>query len=75
VTCVSPTTVNVDNGSHTFVVRARDLAGNVDPEPPSFTWVVAGVAKEIPTLSEWMLLLLGLMLAGLGIRGAARQRR
>src|SRR6185369_9089561 len=28
------------DGSHTFEVRARDAAGNVDATPASFTWTV-----------------------------------
>ncbi len=35
----SPTTYqNLDKGWHTFQVRARDAAGNVDPTPASVTW-------------------------------------
>jgi hypothetical protein len=29
------------DGGHTFRVRASDRAGNVDPEPATFTWTVA----------------------------------
>jgi hypothetical protein len=28
------------NGPHTFSVRAKDAAGNIDPNPPSSTWTV-----------------------------------
>ena len=38
--CSSPEAQNVGNGSHTFEVRARDLAGNVDQTPATFTWTV-----------------------------------
>lgn len=31
--CTSPTTLEVTRGAHTFEVRARDAAGNVDPTP------------------------------------------
>ncbi|HEX7255365.1 MAG TPA: right-handed parallel beta-helix repeat-containing protein [Gaiellaceae bacterium] len=40
-TCTSPTTYNgLENAQYTFEVRARDLAGNVDPTPASHTWTV-----------------------------------
>jgi hypothetical protein len=39
--CSSPrTTVHLTDGSHTFYVRARDGAGNVDPTPASRTFRV-----------------------------------
>ena len=28
------------DGSHTFQVRAKDLAGNIDPSPASYTWTI-----------------------------------
>lgn len=28
------------SGSHTFSVRATDLAGNTDPAPPTYTWML-----------------------------------
>ena len=76
VACSSPHTITVGNGNHTFTVRAVDQAGNVDPNPPSFTWLVQGVvvsAVGIPTLSEWMLVLLALVLGSAGI--LARRRK
>ena len=39
--CTSPKNyVDLDNGSHTFIVRAIDPIGNVDPTPASHTWTV-----------------------------------
>jgi len=39
--CNSPHTVSgLARGSHTFRVRARDSAGNVDESPASYTWTV-----------------------------------
>jgi large repetitive protein len=39
--CTSPQGYSgLDDGSHTFSVRALDQAGNVDPSPDSFTWTV-----------------------------------
>jgi uncharacterized delta-60 repeat protein len=37
----SPTTfTGLEGGHHTFVVRARDRGGNVDPTPASYSWNV-----------------------------------
>jgi hypothetical protein len=74
--CTSPWTVNVGNGTHTFAVRAIDPGGNIDPTPASFTWTVvlaAPTSVPVPTLNEWMLVLLALVLASAGI--LARRRR
>jgi hypothetical protein len=41
--CVSPLTfAQVGPGWHTFSVRARDAAGNVDPTPASVRWHASG---------------------------------
>lgn len=45
VACQSPKTYNgLANGSHTFWVRAKDAAGNIDPTPAHWTWTVDSVA-------------------------------
>ena len=38
--CTSPDTLKVKKGKHTFEVRARDAAGNVDATPASDDWKV-----------------------------------
>ena len=39
--CASPKDYTaLSNGSHTFRVRAKDAAGNVDASPASSTWKV-----------------------------------
>ena len=39
--CTSPTTLSgLSAGSHTLAVRAADAAGNVDPSPAAYSWVV-----------------------------------
>jgi hypothetical protein len=39
--CSSPAALSgLANGSHTFAVRATDLAGNADPTPATRTWTV-----------------------------------
>ncbi|HKP89108.1 MAG TPA: Ig-like domain-containing protein [Thermoleophilaceae bacterium] len=41
--CISPKPYSgLDAGQHTFLVRAVDSAGNVDPEPAQQTWSVEG---------------------------------
>jgi len=44
--CTSPEDVSVKKGSHTFLVRARDAAGNVDPTPATQTWKVKKKRKK-----------------------------
>ena len=38
--CTSPFSKKVKPGRHTFAVKARDTAGNVDPSPASYRWKV-----------------------------------
>jgi hypothetical protein len=43
VSCTSPTSYSsLAAAQHTFSVRARDAAGNVDPTPATFTWTITG---------------------------------
>src|SRR5262249_39189344 len=45
--CSSPTTyTGLVDGSHTFRVRATDLAGNSDPTPAERTWTVDATSPE-----------------------------
>jgi large repetitive protein len=39
-TCTSPTSYSLTDGRHTFEVRARDAASNVDASPASHSWTV-----------------------------------
>ena len=73
--CTSPTTVSVGNGSHTFKVQAIGPGGNLDPVGASYTWTAAGIVvnNPIPTLNEWMLMLLALMLGAAGMFMARRR--
>ena len=44
----SPVTLSgLSDGAHTYQVRARDAAGNVDPTPASVTWTVDTIAPVV----------------------------
>lgn len=46
--CTSPATYSgLANGSHTFSVQAIDTAGNPDPTPASFTWLVNATSTSL----------------------------
>ncbi len=46
--CTSPTSYSLlSDGPHTFQVRARDAAGNLDASPASHSWTVDTSAPEI----------------------------
>jgi Tol biopolymer transport system component len=44
--CTSPETVKVKKGKHSFEVRARDAAGNVDGSPAGDSWKVKKKKKK-----------------------------
>ena len=45
--CYSPKTyLGLSNGSHTFQVRASDLAGNIETNPSSYQWTVNAADPE-----------------------------
>jgi len=46
VSCLSPDTVKVKKGKHSFAVRARDAAGNLDGSPASDDWKVKKKRKR-----------------------------
>ncbi|MEO6390514.1 MAG: hypothetical protein ABIP75_01600, partial [Pyrinomonadaceae bacterium] len=51
--CTSPVNLTLlTDGSHTFMVRAKDTSGNVDPTPASFTWVVDTIAPDTSILTN-----------------------
>ncbi len=52
-TCTSPKTYSgLGQGSHTFQVRAKDGAGNIDPTPASYGWVVDAIAPDTQILTN-----------------------
>jgi hypothetical protein len=44
--CTSPDTIKVKKGKHSFKVRAKDAAGNVDGSPATFDWKVKKKKKK-----------------------------
>jgi large repetitive protein len=49
-TCSTPKSYSsLSSGSHTFYVRAKDAAGNVDASPASYTWTVTTSSGTPPT--------------------------
>ena len=45
--CTSPKNYSgLSSSSHTFMVRAVDAAGNIDPTPASYTWAVDTIAPN-----------------------------
>ncbi|MEP6944790.1 MAG: choice-of-anchor Q domain-containing protein, partial [Acidobacteriota bacterium] len=45
--CTSPVTYSgLSQGSHTFSVRAKDAAGNIDPSPATYSWVVDAIPPD-----------------------------
>jgi hypothetical protein len=77
--CSSPTSVNLTTpGPQNLKVYAIDAAGNQSANPASYNWVAnfvpAASTTAVPTLSEWSLILLGLLLSGFAMLGAARNR-
>ncbi len=51
--CVSPSSLTgLSQGTHTFQVRARDAAGNLDATPAPHTWVVLVQALPAPAITS-----------------------
>ena len=45
--CTSPVQYdNISSGSHIVEIRTQDNAGNLDPSPSSFTWIVNPIQQE-----------------------------
>jgi hypothetical protein len=44
--CTSPARPAISDGSHSYLVRAVDLAGNRDPSPAMLSWVVDSTAPD-----------------------------
>ena len=46
-TCTSPVQYdNISTGNHIVEIRTQDNAGNLDPSPSSFTWIVNSVQQD-----------------------------
>ncbi|MBA3395623.1 MAG: hypothetical protein H0T89_23470 [Deltaproteobacteria bacterium] len=44
--CTSPHTLTVVDGAHSFLVRAKDAAGNIDPSPADHAWTIDATAPD-----------------------------
>ncbi|RJS14508.1 hypothetical protein DRW03_34835 [Corallococcus sp. H22C18031201] len=51
VACTTPLEETLADGTYTLSVRAKDLAGNVDPTPATFTWTVDTKAPAAPSVA------------------------
>ena len=77
--CTSPFTASgLSVGSHTFGVRAKDAAGNIDATPATASWtltaaVVPVANVSVPTLSEWAQWLLMLLVVSAGLVSQRRR--
>jgi len=50
--CTSPLTLStLTGGNHSFKVYAVDLAGNVDPAPPTYSWTIDLVTPAVTAVS------------------------
>ena len=49
--CTSPKSYTLAAGSHTFQVRAIDLAGNIDETPATYTWEIDTTVPNAPTVT------------------------
>ena len=52
-TCSSPKNYSgLSDGSHTFMVRAIDIDGNIDPTPASYSWNIDTIAPDTTITSN-----------------------
>ncbi|MEJ7641520.1 MAG: Ig-like domain-containing protein [Candidatus Nitrosocosmicus sp.] len=49
--------MNLEQGLHTFQVRAVDTSGNKDPTPVTFSWTIVSLRDSIAELRDFTLLL------------------
>jgi MYXO-CTERM domain-containing protein len=81
VACTSPVTyTELDEGEHTFQVRARDGDGNVDATPAYYAWTIDTTPEEPDAPSEGCGCAAGpgdasWLLAGLGVLAGVASRR